>query len=85
MKYWLRFYTSSLEDFRPVTVPPPFEWWCTGTDETHAVICGLVEANEGDVLVKVREGWPEVEELDSCEQVPDDWRPSADRFPPAEE
>ena len=83
MRFWVRFYTSSLEDPRPVIHPRPFDWWLTGETFEQAIICGVVDADdEALALVEVKKGWPEVNELDFCEPKPDGWAPQSDRFPP---
>ena len=70
---WARF-RANLEDYRPVTVPPPGPWWCTGYGDDYAVIVAYVR--EGD---DVRKWWPEASEVDT-ELAPDGPK-FTDRFP----
>lgn len=84
-KWWVRWYVPG-GDSRPVTVPTPIEWWCSGYSDTHAINCGIVHAGtEAEALTAVRDnGWPECEELDFCNAVEPDWRPGS-RFPSQQE
>lgn len=80
-KWWVRWYVPGT-DSRPVSVPTPVEWWCSGYSDTHSINCGIVYADdEGAALSEVQaNGWPECESLDFCEAVAPDWRPGS-RFP----
>jgi len=81
--YWMRFYIPG-GDPRPMTVPPPCEWWCSGSSETHSAVCALLVTDDSpEVVVLDDRFWPDAE-IDSMDEKPDGWRPS-DRFPPKEE
>ena len=83
-KWWVRWYTEGM-DSRPVAAPTPIEWWCTGYSDTHSINCAIVHGEDEADCIRVLQvhGWPECEELDSCEEVDMDWRPNSGRFPPS--
>ncbi len=85
-RYWVRFWTESADDPRPVVDPRPCDWWRTGYkgDESAASVCAIVDT-EGDPLDTIKKGWPEVGELDSKQEQEAGWQPPACRFPPYEE
>jgi hypothetical protein len=81
--WWIRFYTDSIEDSRPIKVPVPNiqHYWESGFSDTHAIMCAMATGEtEADVLESVKYGWPDVGELDFCDPRPEDWTPG-DRFP----
>ena len=82
-RYWIRFFGGENGDPRPVTSPPPFEWWCTGeSGHGTCTICALVDATD-DMAAReeVLKYWPEARH-DEVHNRPCEWRPPADRFPP---
>ena len=89
MRFWARFFTSSIDDYRPVIVDMqniPY-WWNTGYGgddvDSYAVICSVVDTkDESSCLELIQQGWPEVESMDFCNRRADDWMPPQDRFPP---
>ena len=51
-----RFYTESVDDYKPILWPPPGPYWCSGELETHAILVAYIP--EG---VDLLEYWPEAE------------------------
>lgn len=51
-------------DYRPITFPPPWPWWCTGSahDESYSVLVAYAES-ESQLL----EFWPDATDLDADE------------------
>lgn len=84
MRYWMRFFSPGA-DARPVTVPAPCEWWCSGmSSEGESVICALVTCEEGSLPPwnALAKWWPGLLP-ESAIRREDSWRPG-DRFPPTE-
>ena len=80
--YWMRFFIPG-DDPRPMTVPAPCEWWCSGSSENHSTVCALVVTDDDPESVIFDERfWPDAM-IDSVDEKPDGWRPG-DRFPPKE-
>lgn len=78
-RYWARF-TSPGSDARPITVPAPCQWWCSGYDSSdNAIICALVESETDEPWAALEKWWPGLTS-NSIEEVPSDFVPG-DRFP----
>lgn len=77
--YWVRFISPG-QDPRPLTVPAPCEWWCSGHGPNDSVICALVRCVDDFNIALLRKWWPGAT-LSSCDEVDNEWRPG-DRFPP---
>ena len=77
-RYWIRFYSPG-SDPRPVSVPAPCQWWCSGYGENDSVVCAIVRSVSGDPWRALEAWWPGLR-VSSIEPVADDWVPS-DRFP----
>ena len=58
---WIRarFYSPDPDDFRPIKWPPPGPYWCSGFNDTHAIIVAYVKT-VGQIL----EFWPGSVEID---------------------
>lgn len=43
-----RFYTKSVDDYRPLVFNPKYPWWCSGyaADESYATIVAYLPENE---------------------------------------
>lgn len=83
-RFWVR-WSSPSPDPRPMKVPAPCVWWCTGhdLDETYSIICGVVDAateQEAHAMVLAASAWPG-SEINFCNEKGRDWRPHNDRFP----
>ncbi len=77
---WIRFYSPG-EDPRPMTVPAPVEWWCSGySSDGRSVICAIA-IHDGDETPwqVIEKYWPGLE-VSLDEAVTDDFQPG-DRFP----
>lgn len=57
-----RFKTTSADDPRPVTFPPPGPWWCCGYagDDSYAIVVCYLPPGED-----VRTYWPEAFDIDT--------------------
>lgn len=83
-RYWTRFHSPG-GDPRPVKVPAPCQWWCSGYGENDSTICAVVllpsEKTPDDVCPweALKEWWPDLKPS-FCALVDDDWVPG-DRFP----
>lgn len=78
-RYWTRFISPGA-DARPVIVPAPCQWWCSGTtSDDDSVVCALVLSESGDPFAALEKWWPGLR-ADSASEVADDWKPG-DRFP----
>jgi hypothetical protein len=53
---WIRYrFTSTHDDYRPVTFPPPGPYWCTGYDpDEHAILVAYLRPND-----VVTDYWPD--------------------------
>jgi len=73
-------FKANEDDCRPIKVPYPHPWWCTGGGDGFSVVVAYAD-NEDQIL----QFWPEAEDLDSEEREeytftsrfpqPDDWVP----------
>lgn len=56
----LRFFVPGVDDYRPITFPPPGPYWCSGYrgDDDAAVIVAYMPAGRD-----VKEFWPEAEQI----------------------
>ena len=52
-RYWVRF-CSPGHDARPVKVPVPCQWWCSGHGEDNSVICAIVRATSNEPWMALR-------------------------------
>ena len=41
-----RFYTRSIDDYRPLIYNPEYPWWCSGEGEDYVVIVAYLPENE---------------------------------------
>jgi hypothetical protein len=77
---WIRFFSPG-SDPRPVLVPAPCEWWCSGyTADDRSIICALIRVRGDSVPWGELETWWPGLAPDSEQTVPDEYQPS-DRFP----
>lgn len=76
--YWMRFYSPGT-DCRPITVPAPCQWWCSGTTDTSTIICAIVRSNGEPPWNALERWWPGLTP-DSAQIVTEEWKPG-DRFP----
>lgn len=81
-RYWVRFFSPG-SDPRPLTVPAPYQWWCSGySSDGAAVICAVVRASAEDFWPALEKWWPGLTPS-SCEEISEAWSPG-DRFPNTE-
>ena len=77
--YWVRFISPD-SDPRPINVPAPCQWWCSGYQDNTAIICALVQSETGNnIWSSLSKWWPRLRPS-SCEEVDSAWKPG-DRFP----
>jgi len=83
MRFWVRWYGGDGQgDSRPLTVPVPMTWWCSGErGDGMSVLCAVVDAPDAaSAWAQVRTFWPEAE-ASFVEAKPNGWQPEASRFP----
>jgi hypothetical protein len=70
-----RFYTKSVDDYRPLVFNPKYPWWCSGYagDESYAVIIAYLPKRES-----LKKYWNDAYEIDKTEE---DKISFSDRFP----
>ena len=56
-------FKTDLEDYRPVTFPPPGPYWCTGETDDHSVVVAYLP--KGEPLLK---WWPDAIEVETVEE-----------------
>jgi hypothetical protein len=71
-----RFYTKSLEDYRPLIFNPEYPWWCSGEGDDYAVIIAYLPENED-----LSKYWDDAYEITFTEK---DEITFSDRFPKPE-
>jgi len=77
--WWMRWFSDSNGDPRPVVYPAPIEWWWTGqTEDGLSTICALVKApDDTTAWAQVKQYWPEAKP-DFADEKPARWRPPSD-------
>jgi hypothetical protein len=58
-----RFYTKSVDDYRPLVFNPKYPWWCSGYADDAAVIVAYLPADED--LLKY---WDDAFDIDYTEE-----------------
>lgn len=60
-----RFYTTSVEDYRPFTFNPAYPWWCSATagDGSYVVIVAYLPVDD-----PLERYWPDAFEVDYTEE-----------------
>ena len=72
--YWIRFISPD-SDPRPITVPAPCQWWCSGYQDDKAIICALaISISEDNLWTGLEKYWPGLQ-VSSCEEVASEWKP----------
>jgi len=57
---WVRArFDADLNDPRPVKVPAPGPWWCTGYGETYSTVVAYLRPGQD-----LHEWWPEADRID---------------------
>lgn len=82
-RYWVRFYLSGTDDYRPIHFPPLPEvlgWWCTAYADDANAICAVVEAESVSHVESIlNDKWigSPSEQLRICfvDEKPSDWTP----------
>lgn len=71
---WVRArFDADLSDPRPVKVPAPGPWWCTGYGESYSTVVAYLRPGQD-----IHEWWPEADRIDTQDV---DRIVFADRFP----
>jgi len=62
---WIRyrFYTKSIEDYRPLIFNPKYPWWCSGSGSGCAVIIAYLPKDE-----KLERYWDDAYDIESEER-----------------
>jgi len=65
MKLWrrYRFFTKSIDDYRPLVFNPKYPWWCSGTGDDNATIVAYLPHDED--LLKY---WDDAYDIDYTEE-----------------
>lgn len=68
-----RFYTKSINDYRPIIFNPKYPWWCSGHGDDYAVIIAYLPSTE-----KLIKYWDDAYDIEFSEV---DKITFSDRFP----
>lgn len=60
---WMRVrFHANEDDYRPVKVPPPGPYWCSGEGDGYSIIVAYVQRRK-----QITDFWPEATEIDVLE------------------